>query len=64
MSTCKHCRRSTNVAAIDHNQDGKCLVTFNHKSSTYSKGCGYESADELDQKFAGYMMEGEVNVVK
>ncbi|MFM2588228.1 hypothetical protein [Vibrio sp. TBV020] len=64
MTTCKHCKRPTNAAAIDYNQDGKCLVTFNPESKSYSKGCGYESAGELDQKIAGCMMEWGVNVVK
>ncbi|PSV27651.1 hypothetical protein C9J40_20155 [Photobacterium sp. GB-72] len=52
MTTCKHCNSKTNTAVIDHNQDGKCLVVFDGKSQSYKKGCGYNSADKLDQKFA------------
>lgn len=49
---CEHCKKPTNTAVIDHNQDGKCLATFDSELKSYKKGCGYESADELDQKFA------------
>lgn len=56
MITCEHCKRLTNTAVIDHNQDGKCLATFDSESKSYKKGCGYESADEFEQKFADDIM--------
>lgn len=52
MTTCEHCKNITNTAVIDHNQDGKCLATFERQSKSYKQGCGYHSADELDRQFA------------
>ncbi len=51
MTTCEHCKRTTNTAVIDHNQDGKCLATFDSESQSYKKGCGYKTAHKLDKKF-------------
>ena len=52
MTVCEHCKNTTNTALIDHNQDGRCLATFDNESKSYKKGCGYNSADELDKRFA------------
>lgn len=52
MTVCEHCKKRTNTALIDHNQGGKCLATLDSESKSYKKGCGYNSADEFDQKFA------------
>ncbi|WP_318512066.1 hypothetical protein [Photobacterium leiognathi] len=51
MTTCEHCKRTTNTAVIDHNQDGKCLATFDSELQSYKKGCGYKTAHKLDKKF-------------
>ncbi|HDY7429383.1 hypothetical protein [Vibrio vulnificus] len=48
----EHCKKPTNTAVIDHDQNGKCLATFDSESKYYKKGCGYQSADEIDLKFA------------
>ncbi len=52
MTVCEHCKKTTNTALIDHNQNGKCLAAFDSESKSYKKGCGYNSADNFEQKFA------------
>lgn len=54
---CEHCKKPTNTAAIDHDQNGKCLVTFDSETKSYKKGCGYETADKFEKKFADDLTE-------
>lgn len=56
-ATCNFCNKETNSAAIDHDQDGKCLLSF-EAGKGYVKGCGYETADETYKKFADDIING------
>jgi len=52
MTICKHCNKRTNTAVLDHDQDAKCIATFDSDTKKYIKGCGYDTASDFNKKSA------------